>query len=146
MILRYSRPEMRAIWTDENKLNLWLQFGGHADGEGDLAAVAQRELIEESGITPAEFASSPFDIDIHPIPAHKDEPAHAHLDVRYLAIAPSGAEFIDQPCQRAVFTHTSFFHILCSVPCLSGLHFHHTSCYHSAPAARTDLTQYPAPG
>jgi adenylosuccinate lyase len=26
MITRYSRPEMRAIWTDENKLHLWLQI------------------------------------------------------------------------------------------------------------------------
>ena len=26
MIPRYSRPEMRAIWTDENKLNLWLRI------------------------------------------------------------------------------------------------------------------------
>jgi adenylosuccinate lyase len=26
MILRYSRPEMRAVWTDENKLRIWLQI------------------------------------------------------------------------------------------------------------------------
>jgi adenylosuccinate lyase len=26
MITRYSRPEMRTIWTDENKLRLWLQI------------------------------------------------------------------------------------------------------------------------
>ena len=26
MITRYSRPEMRAIWTDENKLKIWLQI------------------------------------------------------------------------------------------------------------------------
>jgi adenylosuccinate lyase len=26
VILRYSRPEMRAIWTDENKLRIWLQI------------------------------------------------------------------------------------------------------------------------
>jgi len=26
MIQRYSRPEMRAIWSDENKLNLWLNI------------------------------------------------------------------------------------------------------------------------
>ena len=26
MIQRYSRPEMRAIWTEENKLRLWLQI------------------------------------------------------------------------------------------------------------------------
>ena len=30
MIPRYSRPEMGAIWTDENKLNLWLQIEMHA--------------------------------------------------------------------------------------------------------------------
>ena len=30
MIPRYSRPEMRAIWTDENKLDLWLQIEMHA--------------------------------------------------------------------------------------------------------------------
>ena len=29
MIPRYTRPEMRAIWTDENKLNLWLQIEMH---------------------------------------------------------------------------------------------------------------------
>ncbi len=26
MISRYSRPEMRAIWTDENKLRIWLEI------------------------------------------------------------------------------------------------------------------------
>src|SRR5437879_1879007 len=26
MISRYSRPEMRAIWTDENKIQIWLQI------------------------------------------------------------------------------------------------------------------------
>src|SRR5258707_11279825 len=26
MTTRYSRPEMRAIWTDENKLRIWLQI------------------------------------------------------------------------------------------------------------------------
>ena len=26
MITRYSRPDMRAIWTDENRLKIWLQI------------------------------------------------------------------------------------------------------------------------
>ena len=38
MITRYSRPEMRAIWTDENKLRIWLQIellaGGALAKEG----------------------------------------------------------------------------------------------------------------
>ena len=41
MIPRYSRPEMRAIWTDENKLNLWLQIEMHAS-----------EALVKEGIVP----------------------------------------------------------------------------------------------
>ena len=46
MIPRYSRPEMRAIWTDENKLNLWLQIEMHAS-----------EALVKEGIVPkADFS------------------------------------------------------------------------------------------
>ncbi len=46
MIPRYSRPEMRAIWTDENKLDLWLQIELHAS-----------EALVKEGIVPkADFA------------------------------------------------------------------------------------------
>ena len=41
MIPRYSRPEMRAIWTDENKLDLWLQIEMHAS-----------EALVKEGIVP----------------------------------------------------------------------------------------------
>ena len=43
MITRYSRPEMRAIWTDENKLNLWLQ----------IELLASEALVKE-GVVPAK--------------------------------------------------------------------------------------------
>jgi 8-oxo-dGTP pyrophosphatase MutT (NUDIX family) len=68
-------------------LDRWMHFGGHADGDPDLLAVAARELAEESGIATAVPACGGiFDIDIHPIPyrADKAEPAHLHYDVRYL--------------------------------------------------------------
>ena len=55
-------------------------------------AVARRETVEESGIEPAWMSPAPVDFDVHAIPARKDEPAHDHLDVRYLAVAPRGAE------------------------------------------------------
>src|SRR6187431_2957434 len=41
MITRYSRPEMRAIWTDENKLKIWLQ----------IELLASEALVRE-GIVP----------------------------------------------------------------------------------------------
>ena len=43
MITRYSRPAMRAIWTDENKLRIWLQ----------IELLASEALVKE-GIVPAE--------------------------------------------------------------------------------------------
>jgi len=30
-------------------------------------------------------------VDVHDIPAHGSEPAHDHLDLRYLVVAPAGA-------------------------------------------------------
>ena len=46
MITRYSRPEMRAIWTDETKLRIWLQ----------IELLASEALVKE-GIVPAnDFA------------------------------------------------------------------------------------------
>lgn len=70
------------------KLNRWLQPGGHADGERDLANVARREANEETGVMNLELVQpSIYDLDIHPIPARKDFPGHDHYDVRYLFFA-----------------------------------------------------------
>jgi adenylosuccinate lyase len=45
MIPRYSRPEMRAIWTDENKLNLWLR----------IEMLAAEALVKEGIVPAADF-------------------------------------------------------------------------------------------
>ncbi len=70
------------------KLRKWLQPGGHADGEMNLLAVALREAHEETGLmTLTPWTSSIFDVDIHSIPAHNDEPEHLHYDVRFAFVA-----------------------------------------------------------
>lgn len=78
--------------THHKKLGLWLQFGGHADGDRQLQRVAFREAEEESGLQQIEFGSQlgelPLDLDIHEIPAWKTEPAHLHYDFCYLLTAP----------------------------------------------------------
>ncbi len=73
------------------KLGRWLQPGGHADGEGHLAAVALREAREETGIEGLRVAVPPVDCDVHVIPARPGEPEHRHLDVRYVVLAPPDA-------------------------------------------------------
>src|SRR4051812_14873952 len=42
-----SPDHRKTLLTHHVKLDKWLQLGGHADGDGDLAAVALREAREE---------------------------------------------------------------------------------------------------
>ncbi len=80
-----SPDRKRTLLTHHHKLDKWLQLGGHADGETDLADVALREAREESGLTRLRLVSAaPFDVDRHWIPERKAEPAHYHHDVRFM--------------------------------------------------------------
>ena len=75
----------RALLTHHKKLNIWVQLGGHADGDPDVEQVAYREAIEESGLDGLQFVEQElFDIDIHQIPARGHEAAHYHYDCRFL--------------------------------------------------------------
>jgi len=73
------------------KLGLWLQPGGHIEPDDEsLAAAARREVAEEVGLDlPASAAGGVFDLDIHAIPARKDEPQHEHFDVRFCFRSPT---------------------------------------------------------
>lgn len=85
----------RVLLLHHGKLNRWLQPGGHADGDFNLARVSLRETQEESGLTRLQVIDSEiFDLDIHEIPARGIEPAHLHFDVRYLIRADSSEELI----------------------------------------------------
>jgi len=82
----------RVLLHHHRKLDRWLQFGGHCDGDEDIVRVARREALEESGIEGLIVASvRPFDLDIHEIPAHSGDPVHYHYDIRFMLIAPESA-------------------------------------------------------
>lgn len=74
-----------ALLTHHRKLDRWLQLGGHSDGDANTLNVALREGVEESGLqTLRPVSEAIFDVDVHLIPARKDEPDHYHYDVRFL--------------------------------------------------------------
>ena len=83
----------RTLLMHHRKLGLWVQPGGHADGDSDLAAVARREAQEETGLRGLTLEPGIFDLDRHAIPARRDEPEHFHYDVRFVVRAAAGEAF-----------------------------------------------------
>lgn len=80
-----SPDHQQVLMMHHRKLDKWLQIGGHADGETNLIKVARQELEEESGAADFQLQSTAiFDVDVHLIPARKQEPEHFHHDVRFL--------------------------------------------------------------
>lgn len=97
-----SHDRQRCLLLHHKKLDRWMQPGGHADGDTDVAAVALKEAQEESGIENLTLLGVgqlksepplPLDIDIHIIPARYAadgsliEDAHEHHDIRFLLAA-----------------------------------------------------------
>jgi 8-oxo-dGTP pyrophosphatase MutT (NUDIX family) len=80
----------RTLMLFHTKLQIWVQPGGHADGDANLVAVALREAEEETGIAGLRIWPIPIDLDIHRVDPPKED-AHLHYDVRFLTIAPRDA-------------------------------------------------------
>jgi 8-oxo-dGTP pyrophosphatase MutT (NUDIX family) len=96
-----SEDGRRVLLLHHRKLDRWLQPGGHAEaGETDGEEIALREAREETGIGALRLlpeAPRPLDVDVHSIPACGSEPAHFHLDLRYVVIAPEDAALLRSP-------------------------------------------------
>ena len=92
-----------ALLTHHRKLDKWLQLGGHVDGEAAIERACLREAQEESGMQRFELgpwlddALVPLDLDVHTIPARRDEPEHLHWDVRFLLRAAPGQPLVVSP-------------------------------------------------
>lgn len=85
-------PGARVLLTHHRRARQWFQFGGHLEvTDGSLWQAARREAREESGIATLEPLPHPVQLDRHVLEG--DFPGcREHLDVRYAALAPPGAQ------------------------------------------------------
>eukprot|EP01080_Neovahlkampfia_damariscottae_P009962 gene9962-2281_t len=85
----------KVLLTHHKKMGIWIQLGGHADGDKDLLKVALKEAQEESGIKHFNILlnSEIFDVGIRFVPKYKDTPEHYHYDICYALQVQNSEEF-----------------------------------------------------
>ena len=86
----------KVLMAYHNLYNSWAWLGGHADGNFDLAAVAEKEAREETGIADVKLVSDDIlSLEILTVDGHEKKgkyiPCHLHLNCTYLLEAdPNG--------------------------------------------------------
>lgn len=83
-------PDRTKVLMAYHKLyDSWAWLGGHADGDWNLARVAETEAREESGIRELRLISeAPISLEILTVNGHEKKgkyvPCHLHLNLTYL--------------------------------------------------------------
>ncbi len=87
-----SADRSQVLLTLHAKAGRWFQLGGHCEpGDVSLAAAALREASEESGLDGLVLDPVPVHLDEHPVTFCGEPGLVHHLDVRFVATAPSDA-------------------------------------------------------
>jgi 8-oxo-dGTP pyrophosphatase MutT (NUDIX family) len=79
------------LLTLHPRVGKWLQLGGHFENDPSIVDAALREAVEEGGIAELELDPQVLNLAVHPVTCSLGVPTR-HLDVRFLAVAPAGAE------------------------------------------------------
>ncbi|MEP9361667.1 NUDIX domain-containing protein [Nocardioides sp. CN2-186] len=88
-----SSTGAEVLLTLHAKARRWFQFGGHCEpGDATLTGAATREATEESGLTGLVLDPVPVQLSEHAVPFCGPDGDVHHLDVRFVAVCPPGAE------------------------------------------------------
>lgn len=99
----------RVLLCYHNIYDSWSWVGGHADGELDLAAVAARELAEETGVTRVRLvdagAGGIASLEVLTVDGHVKRGhyvgSHLHLNVTYLFVADPSLALRKKPDENS---------------------------------------------
>lgn len=103
LVLNQERTHV--LLNHHKKLNRWVQFGGHSDGDSDVKKTAIREAFEESGLKSLTLdprLEGIFDLDVHEIAESPTMPLHTHYDIRFLLLADQSEPIVVSPESYAV--------------------------------------------
>ncbi|MBE6882722.1 MAG: NUDIX domain-containing protein [Ruminococcaceae bacterium] len=103
-VVNPARTKVMMIY--HNIYNSWAWMGGHADGETDLLAVAEREAKEESGIEDIYPVSKDIaSLEVVTVNGHEKKgeyvSAHLHLNVTYIFEAPEEQKLFVKPDENS---------------------------------------------
>lgn len=103
LILDERHTQTLLCW--HNLYKSWSWTGGHADGDGDLLAVALREAQEETGAVCTAPGGRLLGVDILPVWAHEKRGApvasHLHLNLTFLLQAQRAAPLTAKPDENS---------------------------------------------
>lgn len=101
-----SPDRKKVLMVYHNIYRSWSWMGGHADGEEDLLAVAQREIREESGIRELKLLiPGIFSLELLTVDGHQKRgkyvSSHLHLNVTYLFEADPDQDLAVKPDENS---------------------------------------------
>lgn len=101
-----NKERTKVLMIYHNIYDSWAWMGGHADGEKDLLAVAEREAREESGITDIRPVSKDIaSLEIVTVSGHEKRgeyvSAHLHLNVTYIFEADEKQDLSIKPDENS---------------------------------------------
>ena len=101
-----SPDREKVLMVYHNIYGSWSWMGGHADGETDLRAVAEREIREESGIRELKPLSEDiFSLEVLTVDGHEKKgqyvSSHLHYNVTYLFEADTEQETALKPDENS---------------------------------------------
>ena len=101
-----SPDRQKVLMVYHNIYDSWAWMGGHADGETDLRAVAEREIREESGIRDLRLLDEDiFSLEVLTVDGHEKKgkyvSSHLHYNVTYLFEADTEQETALKPDENS---------------------------------------------
>lgn len=112
-----NHERTKALMVYHNIYDSWSWIGGHADGEEDLAAVAMRELQEETGVKNAQLVSPAiFSLETLTVSGHEKKgrylSSHLHFNLTYLAYADESEPLRIKPDENKAVEWMAFDQLL----------------------------------